>query len=65
MLSRSQHRPTEQQISMAFCEDRGVMHKLDTVHMSILLDELVDVAIFHPLGDHRKPAFAYRHSKQR
>jgi hypothetical protein len=45
--------------------NQGVTHKLNAVHMIVLLDELVDVPMFHPFGDHRKPAFAYRHSKQR
>jgi hypothetical protein len=44
--------------------DRGVMHKLSPVHMIVLLDKLVDVPMFHPLGDHGKPVVTYRHSKQ-
>jgi hypothetical protein len=46
-------------------EGRGVTHQLSAVHIFLLLDKLVDVPVFHPFGDHRKPAFAYRHSKQR
>ena len=48
-----------------FSGDRGVTHKPSAVHMFVLLDKLVDVPVFHPLGDHRKPAVTYRHSKQR
>ena len=44
--------------------DRGTTHKLSAVYMSVLLDELVDVPVIHPLGNHRKSAFAYRYSKQ-
>jgi hypothetical protein len=47
------------------CEGQGVTHKLNAVHMIVLLDELVDVPVFHPFGDHREPTFTYRHSKQR
>jgi hypothetical protein len=43
---------------------RGATHKLNMVHIFVLLDELIDVPMFHPFGDHRKPTFAYRHSKQ-
>jgi hypothetical protein len=43
---------------------RGATHKLNTVHIFLLLDELVDVPVFHPFGDHREPAFAYCDSKQ-
>ena len=32
--------------------------------MLVPRDKLHDVPIVHPLGDHRKPVFAYRHSKQ-
>jgi hypothetical protein len=45
--------------------NREVAHKLNAVHMFVLLDKLVDVPILHPFGDHRKLTFAYRHSKQR
>jgi hypothetical protein len=44
--------------------DQGTTHKLSAVYMSIFLDELVDVPVIHPLRNHRKPAFAYRYSKQ-
>jgi hypothetical protein len=42
-----------------------VTHQLSAVRIFFLLDKLVDVPMFHPFGDHRKPLFAYRHSKQR
>ena len=45
-------------------EDRGATNKLSAVYTRVLLDELVDVPVFHPLGDHRKSVSAYRHSKQ-
>jgi hypothetical protein len=40
------------------------MYKLTAVHMFILLNELIDAPMFHPLRDHYKPAFTYCHSKQ-
>jgi hypothetical protein len=44
--------------------DRGVTHKLSPVYMTVLLDKLVDVPMFHPLRDHRESPVTYRHSKQ-
>ena len=44
--------------------DRGATNKLSAVYVWVLLDELIDVPMFHPLGDHRKPVFTYRHPKQ-
>ena len=44
--------------------DRGATHKLGTVHMFVLPNELDDISILHPLGNHRKPVFTYCHSKQ-
>ena len=44
--------------------DRGATHKLDTVHTFVLSNKLDDITIFHPLGDHRKPVFTYRHSEE-
>ena len=44
--------------------DRGVAYKLNAVCMSVLLNELIDVPILHPLGDHGKSALTHRHSKQ-
>jgi hypothetical protein len=56
---------TERQPSFGMDGDRGVTHQLSAVHIFVLLDELIDVPMFHPFGDHREPTFAYRHSKQR
>ena len=39
------------------------MYKFSAVHM-LLPNELIDVPILHPLGDHCKPAFTHRHSNQ-
>ena len=63
-LSRSQHQPTKQNVSQALWGDQGVTNKLGAVYAWVLLDELVDVPMLHPLGDHRKPAFTYRYSEQ-
>jgi len=41
----------------------GNAYKLNAVHMSILLDELVDVSLVHPRGNHREPVFTDRHPK--
>ena len=40
-------------------------HKHWAVDELVLLDELVDISIIHPLRNHRKPMFAYGHPKQR
>ena len=39
-------------------------YELGAVHMPILPNELVDVPVFHPLGNHREPAATHCHSKQ-
>ena len=44
--------------------DQGATHKLNAVRMFILPDGFIDVPVLHPFRDHRKPAFAYGHSKQ-
>ena len=44
--------------------DQGATYKLSAVYVFIRLNELVDVPKFHPLENHCKPAFIYRHSKQ-
>jgi len=31
--------------------DQGATHKLNAVHMLICLNELIDVSVFHPLGN--------------
>ena len=38
-------------------------YKLRAVYMPAPLDELVDVSVFHPLGNHRKPVFTHCHPK--
>ena len=66
MPNRSQHQLTEQNVSQALQGGgRRPTHKLSAVHMLVLPNKLVDVPMFHPLGDHRKSEFAYCHSKQR
>ena len=39
-------------------------YKLSAVYMPVPLDELVDVSVFHPLGNHCKPVFIHCHPKQ-
>jgi len=39
-------------------------YKINAVHMPILPDELVDIPIFHPCGNHREPTVAHCHSNQ-
>ena len=43
---------------------QATAYKLGAIHVPIPLDKLVDVPVFHPLGNHRKLVFAYRHSKK-
>jgi hypothetical protein len=40
-------------------------YKRSSVCIRVFSNELVGVAIVHPLGNHRKVVFAERHSKQR
>ena len=51
--------------SVRFCGagDRGA-YKFGAVRMFVLSNELDDVPMFHPLGDHREPVSTYRHSEQ-
>ena len=51
-------------ISVRPLRDQVTTYKLGAVYMSIPLNEFVDVSIFHPLGNHRKPVFTHRHPKQ-
>jgi hypothetical protein len=44
--------------------DRGATHKLECGSHVCPSNKLDDVPMFHPLGDHRKPVFTYRHSEQ-
>ena len=45
--------------------DQVATYKLGAVYISISLDELVDVSVFHPLGNESEPVLVQRHSKQR
>ena len=63
MPTQSPHRPTEQNISQVLV-GQGVTYKLGAIHMLVFFNELDDVPVFHPLGDHRKPAFSYCHPEQ-
>jgi hypothetical protein len=47
---------------MVEIEYQGAAHKHNAVHIFVLLDELVDIPMFHPLGDHRKLAATHRYS---
>lgn len=40
-------------------------HKGDAVCIGVFPNELADVSIVHPLGNHRKPVLADCHSKER
>jgi len=40
-------------------------HELNTVHVPVPFNKLVDVSVVHPLRNQSKPVFAYRHSEQR
>ena len=50
--------------SVSLLQDRVTTYKLGAVYMPIPLDELVDVSVFHPLGNHREPVFAHCHPEQ-
>ena len=41
-----------------------VTYKLNAVHMPIPLNELVDVSVLHPLGNHCESMFTNCHPKQ-
>ena len=43
--------------SVRLLRDRVATYELGAVYMLIPLDEIVDVSIFHPLGDESKPVF--------
>jgi len=45
--------------------DQAITYKFSTVHTPVSLDELVDVSIFHPLGDQSEPVFTHCHAKER
>ena len=63
MPTHSPRRPTENNISQVLAGQEAT-YKLGAVRMLVLSNELDDVPVFHPLGDHRKPAFGHRHPKQ-
>jgi hypothetical protein len=50
---------------LARIEYIGGTHKSSAVCIIIFPNELVDVSIVHPLGNHRKSVFADRHPKER
>ena len=51
-------------ISASLLRDQATTYKLSAVYVPIPLDELVDVSVFHPLGNHREPVFAHCHPEQ-
>ena len=40
-------------------------YKIGAIHFLIPLDEVIDVSVFHPLGNHREPVLVKGHPKQR
>jgi len=40
-------------------------YEFSAVDVTVPLDELIDVSVFHPLGDQSEPVFAHCHSKER
>jgi len=45
-------------------QDQVTTYELAAVHVLILLNELVDVSVFHPLGYQSKSVFVQRNSEQ-
>ena len=45
--------------------EREATYELGAIHMLVLSNELDDVPMFHPLGNHCKPTFGDRHPEQR
>ena len=43
----------------------GMTYKYSSVDFLVIFDELIDISILHPLGNHRQPVLTYCHSKQR
>jgi len=43
---------------------RVTAYKLGAVYVPLPLNELIDVSVFHPLGNHRKPVFTHCHPKK-
>jgi len=45
--------------------DRVTTYKLGAVYVFVPLDKLVDIAMFHPLGNQSEPEFIQCHPNQR
>ena len=41
--------------SVKLVRSQTTTYKLNTLHIPISLDELVDVSVFHPIGNQSKP----------
>ena len=52
-------------LSARLLQGQVTIYKFSTVHVAILLNEFIDVSIFHPLGNQSKPMFVQCHPKQR
>jgi len=44
-------------MSARFLRDRVKTYELGAVRMPIPLNELIDISVFHPLGNQREPVF--------
>jgi len=44
--------------------DQVTTYKLGAVYIFVPLDKLIDVSVFHPLGNQSKPVFIQCHPKQ-
>jgi len=51
--------------SASLSQSQVTTYKFNAIHVLVFLNELVDVSIFHPIGNHTKPVFGQYHSKQR
>ena len=51
--------------SVSLPRDRVTTYQLSAIHVSIPLDESIDVSVLHPFRNHREPVFTHRHPKQR
>jgi len=51
--------------SVMLLQDQVTPYKLGAVYVLILLNKLVDIPVFHPLGNESEPVFIQRHPKQR
>jgi len=43
--------------SVKFLRSQVTTYKLNTVHIAIPLNEVVDVSVFHPIGNQSEPMF--------